>query len=303
MERKSMSFERPITIKEAIDSIQKKLYLLPAIQREFVWSSDQIELLFDSLMRGYPVGSFLFWKIDKDSLSQFQFYEFMRNYHERDDTHNPKADVKGESDVTAILDGQQRLTALLIGLKGTYAYKIPYKRWNNDTAFPKRRLYLNLLKPADDADMEYDFRMLTPEEASENGDDVHWFLVGDILEIKQPHEVNDYLIEKGLLLKPNVSAMFANKALFTLQNLIHTKEIINYFLERGESLDKVLNIFIRVNSGGTKLSYSDLLLSIATAQWKQRDAREELNDFITEINRSGGRFNFDKDFVLKSCLG
>lgn len=297
-----MSFERPITVKEAIDSIQKKLFLLPAIQREFVWSSDQIELLFDSLMRGYPVGSFLFWKIDKDSLSQFQFYEFIRNYHERDNTHNPKADIKGESDVTAILDGQQRLTALLIGLKGTYAYKLPYKRWNNDTAFPKRRLYLNLLKPADDDDMEYDFRMLTTEEASESGDYIHWFLVGDILGIKEPHKVNEYLIEKGLLSRPNDAAMFANKALFNLQNLIHTKEMINYFLEKGESLDKVLNIFIRVNSGGTKLSYSDLLLSIATAQWKQRDAREELNDFITEINRSGGRFNFDKDFVLKSCL-
>src|SRR4051794_2407738 len=86
---KRMSFERPITIKEAIDNIQKKIFLLPAIQREFVWSSYQIELLFDSLMRGYPVGSFLFWKIDKDSLSQFQFYEFIRNYHERDETHNP----------------------------------------------------------------------------------------------------------------------------------------------------------------------------------------------------------------------
>jgi uncharacterized protein with ParB-like and HNH nuclease domain len=297
-----MSFERPITIKEAIDSIQKKIFLLPAIQREFVWSSEQIELLFDSLMRGYPVGSFLFWKIDKDSLSQFQFYEFIRNYHERDDTHNPKADIKGETDITAILDGQQRLTALLIGLKGTYAYKLPYKRWNNDSAFPKRRLHLNLLKPAGEDDMEYDFRLLTAEEAKESGEYIHWFPVGKILDIQEPHQANDYLIENNLLSKPNDAASFANKTLFKLQQLIHSKEIINFFLEKDESLDKVLNIFIRVNSGGTKLSYSDLLLSIATAQWKERDAREELNEFITEINRSGGHFNFDKDFVLKSCL-
>ncbi|EME67579.1 hypothetical protein H261_22808 [Paramagnetospirillum caucaseum] len=297
-----MSFERPITIKEAIDRIQEKRFLLPAIQREFVWSADQIELLFDSLMRGYPVGSFLFWKIDNDSQKQFQFYEFLRNYHERDQIHNPKADTKGVGDITAILDGQQRLTSLLIGLKGTYAYKLPRKRWNNDAAFPTRRLFLNLLSQADNSDREYDFRFLTKEEASDGDEKTHWFPVGDVLDFSEPHKVNEYLIKHDLLSKPKDAAIFANKALFNLQKLVHDKEIINYFLERGESLDKVLNIFIRVNSGGTKLSYSDLLLSIATAQWSKRDAREELNDFVTEINRSGGVFNFDKDFVLKSCL-
>jgi hypothetical protein len=63
-----------------------------------------------------------------------------------------------------------------------------------------------------------------------------------------------------------------------------------------------LNIFIRVNSGGTILSYSDLLLSIATAQWKERDAREEITDFVDELNNIGDGFAFDKDFVLKTCL-
>ena len=61
-------------------------------------------------------------------------------------------------------------------------------------------------------------------------------------------------------------AKFANRTLFRLQKLVHDDEIINYFLEKDESLDKVLNIFIRMNSGGTQISYSDLLLSIATAQ-------------------------------------
>jgi hypothetical protein len=73
-------------------------------------------------------------------------------------------------------------------------------------------------------------------------------------------------------------------------------------LEKGESLDKVLNIFIRVNSGGTQLSYSDLLLSIATAQWKEKDAREEITSFVDEINAVGDGFDANKDFVLKNCL-
>ena len=67
-------------------------------------------------------------------------------------------------------------------------------------------------------------------------------------------------------------------------------------------MDKVLNIFIRVNSGGTTLSYSDLLLSIATAQWKNKDARQEITKFVDEINQIGDGFKFDKDFVLKACL-
>ena len=64
----------------------------------------------------------------------------------------------------------------------------------------------------------------------------------------------------------------------------------------------MLQIFIRINQGGTKLSYSDLLLSIATAQWKKLDARKVIHEFVDKINDIGKGFNFNKDFVLKSCL-
>ena len=78
-----MSFQTPITIKEAIENVRGKKYLLPSIQRELVWSTRQIEKLFDSLMRDYPVGSFLFWHVDKRRTHEYQFYEFIRDYHER----------------------------------------------------------------------------------------------------------------------------------------------------------------------------------------------------------------------------
>ena len=68
------------------------------------------------------------------------------------------------------------------------------------------------------------------------------------------------------------------------------------------NLDKVLNIFLRVNSMGTKLNYSDLLLSIATAQWQERDAREEINKLVDELNKIGDGFDIDKDFVLRASL-
>ena len=297
-----MSYERPLTIKETIQNVHSKKYLLPAIQREFVWDTDQIEKLFDSLLRDYPIGSFLFWHVEKEKSKDFQFYEFIRNYHERDERHNPKANISGSEDITAILDGQQRLTALYIGLKGTYAYKLPYKRWDNDSAYPKRMLYLNLLNEADNADVEYDFQFLTKEEAKKRDGNTYWFKVSDVLDIREQYEINNYLIENELNLGGKKKAKFANKALFKLHKVIHDVECIFYFLEKGEELDKVLQIFIRVNSGGTQLSYSDLLLSIATAQWKHKDAREEITTFVDEINNIGNGFNFDKDFVLKTCL-
>jgi uncharacterized protein with ParB-like and HNH nuclease domain len=303
-----MSFQTPITVKETVDNVHSKKYLLPAIQRELVWDTLQIERLFDSLMRDYPVGSFLFWHVDKRKAHEFQFYEFIRDYHERDRKHNPKADVTGEDDITAILDGQQRLTSLYIGLRGTYAYKEPMKRWDNNAAFPARKLYLNLLRKYSDEedeglDLEYDFYFLTDKEAEEKRDDDHfWFRVGDILQFKKQFEVNNYLIRKGLMSLPDGRAEFANQTLFKLYSVIHEERVINYFLEKGEELDKVLNIFVRVNSGGTPLSHSDLLLSIASASWKERDAREEITKFVDEINNIGDGFNFNKDFVLKTCL-
>jgi len=297
-----MAFVKPISIKEAIDSVHKKKYLLPAIQREFVWDTYQIERLFDSLMRDYPISSFLFWEVEKENIKNYQFYEFVREYHERDNRHNPKANIDGESGITAILDGQQRLTSLYIGLKGTYAYKLPRKRWDNDSAFPKRKLCLNLISPSKDGDLQFDFQFLTKKEYKQKDENHVWFAVGDILNLEKPVEINKYLIKHGLLKLDEDKAEFSNDALYKLWEVIHKNESINFFLEKDESLDKVLNIFIRVNSGGTQLSYSDLLLSIATAQWKEKDAREEITSFVDEVNSIGDGFNINKDFVLKNCL-
>jgi uncharacterized protein with ParB-like and HNH nuclease domain len=68
-----VSFEKPITIAKAVSEIRTNGFVLPAIQREFVWDAEQIERLFDSLMRGYPIGSFLFWEVEPQNLGEFQF--------------------------------------------------------------------------------------------------------------------------------------------------------------------------------------------------------------------------------------
>jgi uncharacterized protein with ParB-like and HNH nuclease domain len=292
------AFQTAIPVREVVDKIQRRNYLLPAIQREFVWPPDKIVRLFDSLMRDYTIGSFLFWAVDKSKLKDFQFYEFVRTYNQKEGTHNPKANVTGEDSITAILDGQQRFTAFHLGLKGTYALKLPWKRRENSEAYPEKSLYLNLLSSnPEESDLSYDFRFLTPLEAQMRDENAYWFKVGDILELRKLNDVYNYLRKNGL-----ITSQFAQDSLVQLYEVINQKGVINFYLETSQELDKVLNEFIRVNSAGTPLSYSDLLLSIATAKWETRDARESITRFVDEINAIRDRFDFDKDFVLKSCL-
>lgn len=272
---------------------------MPAIQREFVWRPDQICRLFDSLMRGYPIGSFLFWKVTPENVKKFVFYGFLKDYHQKDAFHLPEVDLPS-GQVTAILDGQQRLTSLNIGLRGSHAEKIPRMWVSSPSAYPKRFLYLNIANSASDNEMgmEYDFRFLTPDRASEDaGEAAHWFRVSDILEHSDATDIFDYLLTHDLS-----SNKGAFKTLSRLHAVATSEPVINYFEETAQDLDKVLNIFIRVNSGGTVLSYSDLLLSIATAQWKELDAREAVHGLVDELNETGQGFGFNKDIVLKAGL-
>ena len=293
-----MAFQTPIPIAKAIKQISRGEYVLPAIQREFVWRPAQITTLFDSLMRDYPIGTFLFWKVRRTNWGQYQFYRFLDSYHQRNKRHNIRIDVIGNDEVIAVLDGQQRLTSLYIGLRGTYAWKIKYGRWNNPAAFPERSLYLNLLQPADrGSGLNYDFRFLTDRDLKTR-EATHWFPVGRILEFRELRDVYKYLRRHGLF----ELSEYPEECLYKLYSVINTEKLINYYLEEDQDLDKVLNIFIRVNSGGTVLNYSDLLLSIATSQWTNIDARQAIHGLVDDLNRIGTGFGFDKDLVLKSCL-
>lgn len=297
-----MPFQTPITIERALQRIQNHEYVLPAIQREFEWSTDQIVRLFDSLMRGYPIGAFLFWNVrardtdDGGPSRDFVFYGFIREYHERNAPHCPKLDVPRDRAVTAILDGQQRLTALNIGLRGSHAEKLP-RRWARKAdAYPEKRLYLSLTGPAAENELgiEYDFRFLAKDEAA---DAKTWFPVRDITKYADAPAIFTYLREQEV-----ANLDYAFPALERLRKVVREEGVISYYEEEGQDLDKVLNIFIRVNSGGTVLSYSDLLLSIATAQWADRDARDAIHGLVDEVNQPPLNFAFTKDLILKAGL-
>jgi hypothetical protein len=288
------------TIRDAMRRMEQNNYVLPAIQREFVWKPEQIAKLFDSLMQGYPFGTFLFWKVEPQSSSKFKFYGFVQNYHERDNPHCPELGTLPNQALTAVLDGQQRLTALNIGLRGSMAVKEPNKWWNNSNAFPKRILRLNLLSGdlPDEDGILYDFQFLDDARAARSEDHL-WFKVPDIAGMQSGPAMLKWLVDQGLA---EGKLTKAYTVLDRLHRTVHTEQLLFYYEEEAQELERVLNIFIRLNSGGTVLSYSDLLLSIAVAQWSTIDARSEIHSLVDELNKIGTGFNFSQDFVLKAGL-
>ena len=118
---------RPRSIMALLNEIHtdRKL-VLPDLQRDFVWREDQIRLLMDSIMRGYPFGSLLFWQT---RFLEVPYREFVRDF-EAGQRHVPQLKAAGQS-MEMVLDGQQRLQALYIGLFGSHS---------------GRRLYFNVTR-------------------------------------------------------------------------------------------------------------------------------------------------------------
>ena len=288
------------TIKKALERIASNEYVLPAIQREFVWTPEQICMLFDSVMQGYPFGDFLFWSIEPRHSADYRYYGFVREYHQRDNPHCPDLGPLPNQQMIAVLDGQQRLTAFNIGLRGSMSVKRPYKRWSSPDAFPRKVLALDLLAETerDEEGNCYTFEFV---EEVNIGRQRHrlWFKVSDILNMESGPEMNDWLLAKDLEKQQHSQAY---RTVDRLYRVINTEPTVAYYEERNQDIEHVLSIFIRRNSGGTALSYSDLLLSIATSQWSDLDARKEVHQLVDDLNRIGSGLAITKDFVLKAGL-
>ena len=140
----------PVRVSDIIRQVNSDIYL-PAIQREFVWGTDRIERLFDSIMDDFPIGSFLFWRLEQKNKDEWPVYEFIRDF-DGESPHNQAANMAGiTKDITLVLDGQQRITSLLIGLRGSYRYFVAVQRpgtgvGNRAAARPARRSVITLAR-------------------------------------------------------------------------------------------------------------------------------------------------------------
>lgn len=254
-------------------------------------------------MRGYPVSSFLFWRVERQAAQDYRFYRFLRKYRERFAQHNEDVSLDGADNFLAVLDGQQRLTSLYLGLKGSYAYKTKRLHWVDDEhSLPTRHLYLNIGRTLDNAEQEdgriYQFSFLkqidtNQEDLYTDGNETLWFRVGKILDLRDFGDFIAFMTELQL-------DATAQNIIAKLQGMVFTTPTINYFEESEQDLQKALNIFIRINSGGLPLDFSDLIMSIAVANWEHKDARLEIHSLVDRVKERG--FNLDKSLVFKVYL-
>ena len=192
---------------------------------------------------------------------------------------------------------------MYIGLNGSFAYKKHRKNWiDREDNIPTRHLYINIsnkLENEEDGRI-YEFKFLEKKKTS--GKDIYfekseknslWFKTSKILSIDNVAKLIEFFREQKF-------DDFACSTLAKLQQVVHIDKLINYFLEKEQSLDKTLNIFIRINSGGEPLNFSDLLMSIAVANWEEKDARKEIHNLVDTIKSL--EFNISKDFILKTFL-
>jgi uncharacterized protein with ParB-like and HNH nuclease domain len=287
-------------------------YLLPSIQREFVWLKNpkekKIEKLFDSIMQEYPFGSILIWEIDKPiemNTINWEVYDFVQDYN-KNEPHNSIATINGYKKLFLVLDGQQRLSALNLGLRGSFKY----------TSYKKERttkLYLNLFSEIEsnpDNDYGFKYEFCFKDNIIENPKEL-WFEVGKVLDYHNNNtEIFKESFDELIREKTNDSNKIiqAKMILGQLHNRICGSDNLLQITPITGDDEKALNVFVRTNDGGVKLEKADLLLSYMEANkqiFQPNGARREISDFVDLLNKEEvhkPNYGLAKDDILKATL-
>lgn len=287
---------------EALDFARERNLLLPDIQREYVWDVSEIEALFESIVDEYPIGSCIFWKTNRNIINNDKpnLYYFFSKF-EKERTKNEKAPevLTKECDYYIVLDGQQRITSLNIALNGSYKYYKGGRGHNrsNPKSWVEKELYYNLdfyvqNVEEDDEHPKKRFVFLTDEEAkNQNVYKVKYILKYDTLQafIKFMYQ-SDY--EDKII--DDLSKLFSRLHDASGNGLVH------YYCINENSYDGALDIFVRVNSTGRKLSKSDLLFSTLIDGWK--DGKDNVEKTLGVMNSKGDGFTFSRDYLMRLCL-
>lgn len=296
------------SIYNVLQWMDNKQMLIPVFQRKYVWKPKQIEELFESIMKDYPIGTFLFWKLNIDLARQYSFYNFLDHYHEMYEfLINKKAELRNSvSDIYSVIDGQQRLSSLYFGIKGYIEVRMPRKRKDKLENYEVKYLFLNIFKVDTEKD-SYEFKFLNENglKVYNNESENWWFKVNDIIHWKydEIEEEFDKLCNAnniGPELSKNHKKIIL-RALRKLYNKINNDEIIGFFVldNRISNTDKLLDIFRIVNSKGSNLKKNDLLFSTLTASWNE--ARDEIQDLVKKLDGIAPSF-YSEDFILRCCL-
>ena len=313
MRRSIMAEYTPKTIYELIEEIECGRVILPAMQRNFVWSEKKICTLFESIMRDYPIGTFLFWGIDQALFGKYVFNCFIKNYDEQlGKMQRGNRATAIFSDYTAVLDGQQRITSLYMGVKGKYRTHIKGKAWDKAESYIDRFLCIDVMFiPHGEEEYRFEF---VPEskighyETDELGKTEFWVKVSQVFAEDDISNIPDIIddIPDDSNLFPQTMRKEARKALQTLYKGLRLAQNVNYYLAKNKSLPDVVDIFVRVNSGGQKLDSSDLMLSVAAGEQGDVDIHVRIQEAVEEINNVPKNvedgFKVDKEMLLTAGL-
>lgn len=294
-----------MSVIEALKYVKNRNMLLPDIQRKYVWNPTDIEYLFESVVDGYPVGTCIMWKTTRKKLNETKpnLYYFIREYS-KDKSENEKAPefFSDETDYYIVLDGQQRLTSFNIALYGFYkSFRggRGYSKNNPDDWFT-RELYYNLdyyICKEEEADDEYPqkrFSFLTTDEASSG----NWYKVKQLLVFDNLASYIKDLINSGYSeeVYNDLSTLFQRLHEASNTGLIH------YYCIVENDYDEALDVFVRVNSTGKKLSKSDLIFSTLIDGWKE--GKENIDNLLKTMNSKckGGSFCFSREYLMRLAL-
>lgn len=292
-----------ITIYEALENIKNGKYVMPAFQRQYVWSMAQIEKLWDSILLGYPIATFLFWYIDENNVSEDTYFcNFLQDVtfdsRKQSDSVNyelSKVDLK-ITDI-AVLDGQQRLTSLFLSLFGNARIRQKnVRRKSNGGIIVKFVIELNKHKLTVDEEeynsKKYDIKFtekvgkLSPTQ----------FEIKEILDDKfRNKNIREQSIEDVVANVPDDSKEYARNILNKLYKKIFEEKLIRYTEICDMKEDDALEMFVRFNSGGTTLKKSEITMSILEAYW--HNSKEEFGKLLVDSYAG-----FGSDFIVRSAL-
>lgn len=299
----SKLIDNSITIYEALQNIKDGKYVMPAFQRQFVWSMEQIEKLWDSILLDYPIATFLFWHVDDTNVTwDTYFCSFLSEVtfdsrKQADSVNYGLTSINVKSTDTAVLDGQQRLTSLFLSLFGEAYIRPNYARKKSgDRIITKLLIELNKNKVSVDED-EYNSKKFDIRFSDKVGKlSPTQFEVKDILDEKyQDGATRDKAIENAIAIVPADSKDYARNLLLKLYNKIYVERLVRFTEIRGMKQDDALEMFVRFNSGGKALRKSEITMSILEAYWPS--AKSEFGKILVDAYEG-----FDTDFIIRSAL-
>ncbi len=245
-----MNFQQPKPdskkYSDLINEIQKGVIKIPKFQREFVWSIDKTAKLLDSILKGYPIGTFIFWQTDER-------INDIKNVGNLEIPDTPEG-----NQVQYVLDGQQRITSLFAAYLGARIQKTGEK-----TITDYNKIFVNLDKDIS----ENDGQVITAETTGEKN-----ISLSEVLNF-------NYAKAKEL------SDEFSDDELDTINaysTAFKTYEFSTVVL-RKEDIDSAIEVFTRINTSGQTLTLFEIVSAKTYDEEQGFDMQAKWEDFIKEL--------------------